>query len=427
MCESESGDEEFNPRDYVVKPSVVSRKDNIFEFAPSECDACAFWLSSGFRGLCHGWIEFVRDLSNPPHQVRQLVCDQWQPFALEDGNPAWKKFSGRLLWIDPAIGIRLKYVYLFPNMDDGTLDDPEKARCMVMEALETLNDARAKNIAMNSIQGPDRHVRKSIKNVMFKAASDWFTMDDNLCRSKRTIDQIYLVDLEGDFGPSAFSHAMMQALEHPEANTGFQLKLNGGSAIEYPCKEFLEISAPQQNILRPYLDRNARLKVLDIGCCVGRHLRYIRYICTEADLWATEKDGTLMAYCRDHFTKKVFETWDDIKERNFHAILLLGNGLGIFGRQSAVENGLRRAFNSLIPGGVLIGEGKSLDNRDCSEDEIQISYRYIGIDDHPFQWFHCTSQYVTELLTRIGFINVEIEPMPTMPGGYLFLAEKPQE
>ena len=68
---------------------------------------------------------------------------------------------------------------------------------MVMGALEMLNEAQAKEVAINGIHGTNAEIEERIRQVMFRAADDWFGSKQP---PERSIDYIYFVDKNGAFG-----------------------------------------------------------------------------------------------------------------------------------------------------------------------------------------------------------------------------------
>ena len=188
----------FDPRVYFEL--IFPIRGDIFAFAPRNCDACALWLATpgdGRHGLYFSWIEFVNLLGGRPgNPLKCLRHDQWLPLLMGDGPHPWQVPMGNLIKIDPAMG-RLRYIYVFPNIENQRLTEPEQAHSLVMGALETLNEAGAEDIAMNGILGAHPHRDEQIRPVMVDAIEQWSAMEHH--RSERSIQRIYLVDLRGGF------------------------------------------------------------------------------------------------------------------------------------------------------------------------------------------------------------------------------------
>jgi len=110
---------------------------------------------------------------------------------------------GDLIKIKPALG-KLSYLYILPNIEDSRLQEPAQARRLVMDALETLNDAGVEAVAMNGIHGDPRELDGQIAKVMVDAARDW---PQEAHRSEPTIKDIYLVDLRGGFNDTSLPEA----------------------------------------------------------------------------------------------------------------------------------------------------------------------------------------------------------------------------
>lgn len=188
--------EKINLRELVLRSDcpVYKIRGDIFDFAPKHCDGCALWLGHDCNRLISGWDRLARRLQeDPERKLYYLQHYQWFPFQNEDG--LWRSPYGKLLKIKNALE-KLSYLYVLPDIQCRRLYEPAQARRFVMNALEILNDAGVKEVAMNGIHGDPRENEKEIAKVMVDAACDW---PQEMHRSDPTIERIFLVDLRGGF------------------------------------------------------------------------------------------------------------------------------------------------------------------------------------------------------------------------------------
>jgi hypothetical protein len=163
----------------------------------------ALWLRFGGGDLFLSWQAFAGQLAGlPPEQVRQLRLNEQEPIrpiAIGPTSRPWWNPLGNLILLRPALH-HLRLIYFFPNLAGTFISDPAQARSLVMAALETLNEAGAKNVAMNGIQGNSHELNGQIAQVMADAANEWLEMGIERHRSEVSIRHINLVDLRGGFG-----------------------------------------------------------------------------------------------------------------------------------------------------------------------------------------------------------------------------------
>ena len=118
---------------------------------------------------------------------------------------------------------------------------------------------------------------------------------------------------------------------------------------------------------------------------------------------------------------------DDVQAnaKDFNLILLMGNGVGIYGNEGNVRASLKQIYQMLCPGGALLGEGMPMNGMPFTLANFIISYN--GQNDPQFQWGFCSCDWLAQVLTEIGFVDIQHYPinLAHAPGAYLFVAKKP--
>lgn len=231
----------------------------------------------------------------------------------------------------------------------------------------------------------------------------------------------------------AWDSAMKQAVENPNEEVCYTIAVLSSGRMKQPCSKFLKPLLEEERVIREHLksfDDSGSFKVLDIGAGAGRHLACVRDNFKNALLLGTEKARWLRNNCEKQFGAKMYHsleqmTWyggKGIGAGELAGVLLLGNGIGLYGTQKELVAGLNDIFRMLRPGGVLIGECGSLpDSREYSEEQVVISYGKL--QDRAFPWLFCRWTWLKPILEAVGFAissDREIEQ-----GGHLFVARKP--
>ena len=397
-------DDTFDPLE-LADPHIINPvSGDIFEFAPQNCDALALWMLNG-TDLIRGWHGFQHRLQQHTQEhgqntVMRLVADTWHPIQMENCGQLWNTPSGCLLKIAPPLG-RLKFIFLIPNIDDRPLDDPTHARFLVMQALEILKDFQAAGIAMNGIHG-------STPTIMRNAVEDWIARPDSA-----TVTKIYLVDRIDDFRPDAWTQLMLDVLEW---DAGGRLSvepvmnqyLNGMGPSPERSHVFLDVRENEKNLLRKYCDPAKAWKVLDYGCGVGRHLKWLREYLPTSQLHGIERNVPLMERCQERLPEARFvQTFEEVQDRDFDLVLLLGSNLGMFGGKLGLRRNLRRIHASMRAGGLLVGESNPVSN-DCKVGNLKIAYE--GCHDSSFQWGFFTRECAKAEIEKAGFTVLPATP-----------------
>ena len=172
-----------------------------------------------------------------------------------------------------------------------------------------------------------------------------------------------------------------------------------------PYKEdgtvYTDIRTEEENIIWSCIREEAKMKVLDHGCGMGRHCDFIRNRRSDAELWGTEADQYLLSLCQDkHQVPQFRQSLDEVSQHGYNLILLLGNNVGIFGSKAATIAGMKRLYNMLWTDGVLIGEFHPLPDKEYSCEQLEVRY---GQRTSSFQWGFMQWNWLRQRLVDIGF------------------------
>ena len=202
----------------------------------------------------------------------------------------------------------------------------------------------------------------------------------------------------------AFAQAMIDALTHPEREVFFNMQAVGGPTIPCSARDFLSLRPQEEDIIKQSLSSLEAPRILDIGCCVGRHLRFIQGIKAQSHLHGVEINATLRNICAEALPNAtlVKQLGDIPDQHKFHLILLMGNGLGIFGSEQSTRNGLRRIHALLAQDGSLLLESGNPFRQNFTE--IKHYIEYCGLIDDPFLWGYASENWVCRELEDAGFV-----------------------
>ncbi len=196
MANAEGNPDDFDAREWVLAgyPRVKEITGDIFSHAQEHCDGCVLWLSCGSGELLTRWREFVARLEARP--LKQLRHDRLHPIVISRGSlDIWLLNPlGTLLRIEPVADGRLQHVYVLPNLrDDVWLDDAQERLLLITSALEVMNDARAKAIAMNRVSGSDPEGENAVQDNIYEALDEWqATLEAR--NERRFIEEIHIVE-----------------------------------------------------------------------------------------------------------------------------------------------------------------------------------------------------------------------------------------
>jgi SAM-dependent methyltransferase len=217
---------------------------------------------------------------------------------------------------------------------------------------------------------------------------------------------------------TAFGRALLAAAQgRPQA---VQLSWDGAGPVRHPCGDYLEVR-DDEVLLLDEIALPPGAAVLDIGCGLGRHLRHLRRRHPGARLFGVDRCDGLRAHCEQVIPgpARFFATADALPHgQRYDLILLLGNGLGIFGAEANARAGLGRLLDALAPGGCVLLETGQQPGCDYRASAVEIAWR--GHRDGPFIWGGGTRAWLRDTVNSLG-ARCELHPSEA-PGRLFFLA-----
>jgi trans-aconitate methyltransferase len=157
---------------------------------------------------------------------------------------------------------------------------------------------------------------------------------------------------------TAFGTAMLQFIA---GQGNGALMVNRGIVPGY-CRLFVALRNDESQLLTRLVtgwpeDRD--LRVLDVGCGVGRHVAAMAGLRPASKITGIERCDAMRAHCCAQFPNHKFLS--DIKhlaaDETFDLMLLMGNGLGVLGGTAQdVRQGLQGLLAHLSDDGVLVIE-----------------------------------------------------------------------
>ena len=200
----------------------------------------------------------------------------------------------------------------------------------------------------------------------------------------------------------AFAKAMFDQLRHPDRDVTFHMRLVDGLGVDFSCRNHIHVRPEEQALIRSCVGDRKEPRLLDIGCGIGRHSAFARSVSPDARITLVETNQQLRDYCLSIIPGAAgYEQFDDVPAHlRFDIVFLMGNGLGVFGGETATRHQLQRLFRLLADGGcVLIESGNfAAGSFYTARHEIE----YGGSVDGPFTWGYATREWLQRELVAAG-------------------------
>ncbi len=228
--------------------------------------------------------------------------------------------------------------------------------------------------------------------------------------------------------PTAFGRAMLAGLHNPHTTFSLTWRFpaqDHARPITFTarCHDFLEVRLDERRLLEAQ-ELPAAPRILDLGCGIGRHLRWLRNAHPAAQLVGVEQCPGMLAHCQATVTAPAdwFSCLDAAlrmpAEGGFDAILLMGNGLGIGGVEQDCEAMLARLAAALAPGGVLVIESMPPPMGGGGYGHAMTTIEAYGQTDGPFPWGFATSAWLAARLRALGLQTEVMANNAPGPGVY---------
>jgi SAM-dependent methyltransferase len=218
---------------------------------------------------------------------------------------------------------------------------------------------------------------------------------------------------------SAFVKAMFDQLRQPNRNVTFHMRVVGGYGMDCPCQDFIRLRSEEESLIGQSLDGRQRPRLLDIGCGIGRHSAFIQSKRPDAQIMVVEIDQELREHTRSNIARATaYEQFSDVPaEARFDIILLMGNGLGVFGSENPTRDALARVRGMVAEGGCVLIESGTFKPGEFHAVLHEIEYN--GVIDDPFIWGYATRDWLARELENVGFTGVSITQ--SSRGGSFFI------
>jgi SAM-dependent methyltransferase len=222
---------------------------------------------------------------------------------------------------------------------------------------------------------------------------------------------------EGFDVATAFGRAMLATINgRPQR---FRMSMQDGRSMEMDCRDFLNLRQEEVDLL----DRIAlpdHGNALDWGCGVGRHLAHVRRRFPSVRCCGIDICDLMLNHCRQAIAAPATfaRSFDALPDKQFDLIMLIGNGLGVFGCEKDAAASLRILVQSLRPEGHIVIETGNLFGSGYFSAPFVIDYREHR--DGPFTWGYSDRGWISQKLQELGCV-VAIEPS-NAPGGIFFFA-----
>ena len=207
---------------------------------------------------------------------------------------------------------------------------------------------------------------------------------------------------------NAFANAMFDQLQHPDRDVQFHMRIVGGPKMDCSCRDFLHPRSEEEALIRNCLGDRQAPRLLDIACGIGRHSAFVHSLLPHAKVTLVETNQQMRDYCLSRIPGAVgYERFDDIPaQSHFDIAFLMGNGLGVFGSETATRRQLQRILSLLADGGCVLIESGNFAAGSFYEAQHEIEYG--GSVDGPFTWGYATRDWLQRELVTAGFEIVSV-------------------
>lgn len=216
--------------------------------------------------------------------------------------------------------------------------------------------------------------------------------------------------------PTAFGRAILDTVNGQPQR--FRMTMVGGPTMEMDCGDFLHCRQEEQELL-DRLELPPDGKVLDYGCGAARHLSYVRKKHSRVHCIGIEICDLLREHCAQVVPapSAFYGSWEEVPDRDFDLILLVGNGLGVLGAEDEAARRMAALVDSLGPKGRIVIETGNPFGRGYSSANFTIAYK--DWQDGPFTWGYADRAWLSATLEHLG-CRVEFTQSHAAGGMFFF-------
>lgn len=221
----------------------------------------------------------------------------------------------------------------------------------------------------------------------------------------------------------AFAKAMIDAVKAAEKDVYFNMRVDGGEFHPFPCRDFLFLREEEERLLSNAVAKYDAPRTLDIGCCIGRHMRFVRKLRESSDLLGVELSSALRNQCAKLLPGARFVSWlEEIPNgEESDVVILLGNSVGLFATERKTYEAILQIREILVDGGFLLIDCGNPFSRGFNTKNQEIEYN--GLLDGPFPWGYASQSWMKDKLLRAGFA-IEDTIEASIPGFSIFSVGK---
>jgi trans-aconitate methyltransferase len=193
----------------------------------------------------------------------------------------------------------------------------------------------------------------------------------------------------------------------------------GGPSMQISCNDHLAVRKEEEDLI-DNLNLPDKGNVLDWGCGVGRHLKYVRQIRPAVHCFGIEICDLMLEHCKETITSPAtfVKTFDELSNKQFDLIMFMGNGLGVLGDEQNTKATLKTMVESLSPTGYIVIETGNPFGQSFTSASFKIEYN--GNCDGPFIWNYSDRNWISDQLCENG-CRVEVKHS-NAPGNMFFFA-----